>query len=378
MKRNYKFNRFEQKGKHYYNKEFAPNRTIRRSPIRNGYLKCKLAHHATYSLVVPDQIYFEIGKYLYWIQPLYFTANYIRFFGDEGICRIVIDISHGEQLCISFSSSDFDKHLADGSHLYRCKIEGLSRPLDFATGIAYMGERGPYLQLFHHTNPGAKQSITTSAQFWSSQWNLQGNKKMSNIHFLYLTPLPKITCETDLQEIAMSSSGRLSLRVDQNQTSIADEILVVYRESTAGRTDTIQCFARADQLAPQHVYRHEGINGPDYYEVFSPFIHRIGVEPGSLIPINGNTLVPQRPKNLDYVVLGDATTIEGLRAPYDEEETREIWKIDRLAGDNEIIRYWSNNRNSDLYSSRAVEVAEFIHDETDAHVFPHKQETLKG
>jgi len=36
-------------------------------------------------------------------------------------------------------------------------------------------------------------------------------------------------------------------------------------------------------------------------------------------------------KLFDYVVIGDATSLEGLKAPYDEENTSQIFKIDTKA-----------------------------------------------
>jgi hypothetical protein len=43
--------------------------------------------------------------------------------------------------------------------------------------------------------------------------------------------------------------------------------------------------------------------------------------------------VPSSPKTLDYAVVGDGRTLAGLEAPYDEEETEHILKVEILDAD---------------------------------------------
>jgi hypothetical protein len=312
-----------------------------------------------YSTIVPDQVYLTIGTQYLWIQPLYFSASRIEFSENEGRCQLSIDVSFGEKLFIVINSNWILSKLNDDSFLYRCEIEGPSALFSYATGKAQFVNNIPYLQLFHHTNRQAKENILKSSTFWTSSWNLQGTKRLSNIAYLYLTPLDRIICKEDLQQIAMSSDGSLSLRLDHNMTNIPDQHLRVYRESTSNRTHSIACWARADILASQHVYRHAHDRGGVYYEVFSPFIQRVGGDIGSVIEMKKSTLSPISPKQLKYVVVGDASTLEGLRAPYDEEYTAEIWKIDSAIGSAEIICHWKTNSNSNLYSQIPVELAVF-------------------
>lgn len=361
MKPNLKFNRIEHKGNHHYVKNSNAGQWLRDHEYE-GLIKCKLVHNTHYTLIVPDQVYIKFGADLFWVQPLFFLANLIQFFEDSGECNIPIDISHGANILATFSATDLDRRFGDGSLVYRCKIRGPAKLFQFATGRAFMGKHFLYIELFHHTNSTARKSIEISAEFRASSWNIQGNKKLTNIHYLYLTPLPKIACDNDLFEIAMSTHGRIELRLDQNVTNHPDETLDVYRESTKNRTETIRCWVRSDQLSPQHMYRHTSVDGLVYYEVVSPFTHRIGVEPETNISIQKktNTLTPVSPKSLTYVVLGDATTRAGLRAPYDEEHTDEILKIDNLLCDTEFIRYWRKNANSDLYGKKEVELAKFL------------------
>ena len=358
MKNNYKFNRCERKGKHYYVNEFPSFR--RTGGVKyHGYVKCKLIHNKMHSTIVTDQLYLPIGGEILWIQPLFFMPSLIMFSESDDRCRLSIDISHGVMLAIDIKSDWLLSRLPDGSFLYACEIEGPPALFRYATGKANLINKIPYLQLFHHTDFRAKEGILNSSTFWTSSWNIQGTKKLSNIAYLYLTALDRIVCEADLQEIAMSSVGFVPLRLDQNMSNVPDERLPVYRESTSKRTHTIACWARADLLAAQHIYRHAPDHGAVYYQMVCPFIQRVGGDVGSVIEMKSNTLSPVSPKQLEYVVVGDASSLEGLRAPYDEEDTTAIWKIDSASGSREIIRHWSANPNSDLYSQIPVEMAAF-------------------
>jgi hypothetical protein len=59
------------------------------------------------------------------------------------------------------------------------------------------------------------------------------------------------------------------------------------------------------------------------------------------------------------VVIGDATTVAGLAAPYDEEDTTFLLKIERpLAGSN-ILDFWFLNSNQDLFTGKIVETQAF-------------------
>lgn len=358
MKSNYRFNRRERKGKHQYVKEFPSFR--RTGGVKySGYVKCKLVHHEVYSTIVPDQVYLTIAGETLWIQPLYFMASFILFSETRDRCRLTVDISLGAMLAIDIQSDWLLSRLPDGSFLYRCEIEGPAALFRYATGKAHFVGNIPYVRLFHHTNLRAKEGILDSSTFWTSTWNLQGTRQLSNIAYLYLTPLDQIVCEEDLREIAMSSVEFVPLRLDQNMTNVPDELLHVYRESTSNRRHSIACWARADALSSQHIYRHAPVRGAVYYEIVCPFIQRVGANVGSVIEMQRNTLSPVRPKQFEYVVVGDASSLEGLRAPYDEEDTTQIWKIDNASGSREIIRHWSTNPNSDLYSQIPVEMAAF-------------------
>jgi hypothetical protein len=141
--------------------------------------------------------------------------------------------------------------------------------------------------LHHHTDPQAKKSIIEGSEYWSSNWNIHGTKKSKNIAYFYLTSLPQITSSADLEEIAMSSEGKLAFRLDQNNTECADLVLQVYRESTDNRTETLSHWVEASMLATQPIYKHWPSDGAVYYEVVCPSIHRVGVRVASRVKIVG-------------------------------------------------------------------------------------------
>jgi len=358
MKDNLRFNRREHRGKHYYLKDFPAPQQIGHTTY-DGYLKCKLVHHEGFSLVLPDQIYLSLANQTYWFQPFYFTANLIGFLENGGICSQWIDLSFGARAQVTFSDAEQINRLSDGSLLYKCRISGPPLLWQHATGTAIIKNCVPYLKVFHHTDRKAEKGILKSGEFWSSKWNIQGTKRLSNIAYLYLTPLDKVVCDNDLQEIAMSIIGQIPLRLDQNLSDHPDEYLRVYRESTENRTRTLPCWVRADHLSPQHVYRHTPLNGAVYFEIVCPFILRLGVESETTIRLNKTTLAPRAPKLLEYVVVGDATSLSGLRAPYDEEHTEHILKIDSPKLGDDIITHWRKYPNANLFDGIVVEKASF-------------------
>lgn len=61
-----------------------------------------------------------------------------------------------------------------------------------------------------------------------------------------------------------------------------------------------------------------------YYEIVSPFIYRIVSE-------------SNKPKSFDYIIVGDCQTISELEAPYNEENTEEILKIEKQDNDTDIF-----------------------------------------
>jgi hypothetical protein len=356
--KNLRFNRNEKKGRHRYLDDFGGMRRFGDFEF-DGLIKCKLAHHENYSVVLPDQIYFKSGNKLYWLQPLYFSGNQVSWFDNLGFCDFGVDISYGECLRVRFKSTDAVSWLKDGSILYNCKFRGPKFLYRYRTGEAKMESGIPLIKLYHHTSIDSKNGIEESSEYWSSNWNIQGTKKSKNISYLYLTSLPKILNIDDLTQIAMSSKGKLAFRLDSNFTPVPDLVLDVYRESTNNRIYTLSHWVDTSFLSPQPCYRHHPPNGFGYHEIVSPFIQRIGVEFESRIAIKNERLFPLNPKSLGFAVVGDATIIDGLAAPFDEENTEEKLKIEYMSNPNEIIKFWVENANTNQVDNKIIEEVEF-------------------
>lgn len=357
-----RFNRITKRGRREYLTEYAAGRVVGKESY-TGFIKCKLVHNRTYSLVLPDQVYIDFGGEMLWFQPLYYSGCLITMHEVHGECLLSIDISHGIVLNVRFSTDDVVNRLADCSLVYKCRINAPRYLYRYSTGKAYMGKTGPLIQLFHHTNKKAKKSIEQAGEYWSSVWNIRGTKKLVNINYLYLTSLPAIETDEDLGVIAMSSDGRLGFQTDFNTTGSPELVLTVYRESTSGRTEVLSQWVDVSKLATQPAYIHQDPRGFGYHEVVCPYVHRIGVEPGKTVALSGNSLKTNSPKDLGYAVVGDASTIEGLAAPYDEEHTHNVFKIECLNESQDIIGFWVTNGNSDQFSAKVIEGAELTEPE---------------
>jgi hypothetical protein len=113
-------------------------------------------------------------------------------------------------------------------------------------------------------------------------------------------------------------------------------------------------------LAPQHIYLHDEGQAV-YYEFPHSLVHRIGTRPDGKVHFDDQMRVPRQEdlKGFDYVVVGDCRGIEGLAAPYDEEDTTDVMKLERMPDGVSILTFWFEHGNQDLYSGKQVEVQEF-------------------
>jgi hypothetical protein len=231
--------------------------------------------------------------------------------------------------------------------------------------------------LYHHTSKPKKESIKKSGAFWPSSWNIQGTeKKLVNIGYVYFTPLPQIANTDDLKLIAMASDGELHLMVDDFEPPriVTQEIieansenilrLAVYRASTHDRTARLAFEIETSLLNSQHLLRHAPRNKPVWYEVITPFIQRVGLEPGANLGFSSHVLMEAEvpAKRFDYVVIGDARTVDGLAAPFNEEEAGHIVKFEQLHKEPDLLRSWFKHGNTDRYSGMNVEMAQLADD----------------
>jgi hypothetical protein len=339
----------------------------------SGWLKCKLVHGRGYSVIVPDQIYLGPAASS-WIQPFTFMPCQL-FMDDSGIaCVLRADIAAGATVRVDFAKKDFVRRLPDGSELYRCVVHGPTDLASYATGVAFLAaDQAPYLRLFHHTTVPARDAILASRTVRGSAWNIQGNKKLTNVAYAYFTPLDRIVFDDDLRCIAMAADGRIHLKIDGFdqpavvlpgwEEALKDSVLTldVYRSSTLDRNQPIAFDVEASAIAPAHVLRHEPPGEPVFYEITHPFIARVGVVPYGAVPFSKDMRIDgaSATKRFDYMIVGDARAVDGLAAPYDEENTEHLLKIERTSGDQTMLDFWFATANTDQYSGKTVELQQF-------------------
>lgn len=371
MQVNRRFNRCETKHDHYYIQEFGN----KPSQIKTytGYIKCKLAHQRNFSVIIPDQIYLE-KEDLLWFQPLAFLPNILYKLDDCILGQIIVDISCGNTLKIEFNNHGYIRSFDDGSNLFKCILYGSDELETYATGTAIFKENSiPFLNLYHHTSIENYTKIMECSYFKLSKWNIQGNKELKDIGYLYLTCLDKIEKDGDLKQIAMSSDGKIQLMIDNfrlpnfmpsNWKEIYNsEILEleIYRENTINRSKSIRLSVESSLLASQHILKHNLRNNGVYYEICNPFIQRIGQFKGQTIKFENLEIKSRKDtfKKDDYVILGDATTLDGLAAPYDEEKTKHIFRIEKLSNITTLLDFWFDNSNMDHFSNKSMNLQQF-------------------
>lgn len=57
--------------------------------------------------------------------------------------------------------------------------------------------------------------------------------------------------------------------------------------------------------------------------------------------------------------MGDCDFPDGVVAPFDEENTEHIFKIEKLNLNNNLFDFWYEHANSDQYSNKEVEFQKF-------------------
>ena len=152
--------------------------------------------------------------------------------------------------------------------------------------------------------------------------------------YAYFTSLSQVTSEADLQDMAMASNGRIPLWLDTNAGATPDLVLDVYRASTRDRNASLELWIPAEAISTPYVWMREGFSV--CYELAHPWIHRIGLRPGQRLDFAGGTATPGPGalRRFDYAVLGDCSTVSGLEAPYDEENTGETFRVQSLEDTN--------------------------------------------
>lgn len=325
-----------------------------------AFLKLRLGHSANGSVLVPEQVFVEQSGWRF-LRPSFFGPPILGFNVEPGLHIASFSLDVGDprtieplRIIATIRSDELIRRYDDGAQLYRCRIDGSLD--DIASGRARLLPDGDFaLELLHITNPGAAAGISSSAEIWSSAWNLQGTRKLKNVAYVYLTSLPDVRGEEDLRRIAMASDGKIHFQTSSKRIEEQILTMTVYRENTTGRTQSLPVATPAALIAPPHLLLHRPA-GDAYYEVVGPEIYRIGLVPGASVSyLGGKACVSAgSSKHFSYIVVGDAADIDGLAAPYDEEETRHIMHLENLDC-HDLFEFWQANANSDQVTGRSFE-----------------------
>jgi hypothetical protein len=325
-----------------------------------GYLKCRLVHMQDKSFVLPDVLMVS-GKQRVFYSPQFFNPNQINWFGGDGsadYCRIYIQIFGQVDLMVAFFRTGMVKQCADGSFIYKCAFNSIDTNVMPAPQGEWRKIHEKFeLALYHHTTKDGAQGIGDSGEIWSSPWNIQGTQELKNIAYAYFTSIPKMTYPWDLIEVAMAEDGQaLFLPTNDAQFAVT---LDVYKRAARDIEVPLRFWVDVELISPSHLWLHIPNDEATYYEIVLPKVFRVGVNPGQALPILGTRLniEPQACRNFEYVIVGDADTREGLIAPYHEEETLQLAKVDACPAGIEIIGRWHEKQNTYVYGDRDLELA---------------------
>jgi hypothetical protein len=355
VKLNKQFNRYESMRGHEYI-EFLGDNLFQKKVIFEGYVKCKLMHGLMGSVIVPDFLFYQVEENRFkFIQPLAFRANQIFFDDKEGYANVMIDISAQTTVNVRFKKSGFVRSLNDYSELYECEINASTDISEHFTGEGYFSKDFvPFIKTYHHTTQIAYSKIIESSYLINSRWNIGGTKELRNIGYVYFTPLDKLKHNADLIQVAMSDKGFIYLVSNTG----AIRRVNIYRRFVKDFESTLEFWLDTQSIAPSHLFRRLDSIGGVYYQIVAPFIQRVGMIPDTLLAFQ-NDVIHDSSKKADYIILGDCNYMDGLIAPYDEENTDYIFKIEKQDGSNNLFDFWHDNANTDQYSNKQVEYQQF-------------------
>lgn len=321
----------------------------------SGFIKVKLLHREGASVLLPELVIMGTDGDL-WVQPQFFFAPLLQWHEDSGRATVWVgaldrtrQVGGGLDLTVTLGQTDRVAALDDRSEIYGCEISTEHSPATLAVGRARGRSDGGFdVALFHHTTEEALALIHESGHLQGSAWNFQGTRKLENVAYAYFTSMSQVTCEEDLQNMAMASIGGIPLQLDTNLGHIPDLFLKVYRASTRDRNATLKLWVPAEAISTPHIWKRR--DRSIYYEIAHPWIHRIGLRPGRHLDFADGTATPASGalRRFGYAVLGDCSTLAGLVAPYDEENTAETFRVQSLE-DTNLFDFWVENANTDLY-----------------------------
>jgi hypothetical protein len=365
----------------YPTARYSPAVDFKDATWHDAFVKLYLGHSKKGTVLVPAQIFAKSGSWRFY-QPSFFGPCFIGFEVEPNLhaAQFTVDVTGPRganpiRLLVEIKSVDRVKTYADGAQLYACRLAGPSRLAPHAAGRCQRLVDDFRLTLFHHTNKAAYSDIISSNELWTSAWNLQGSRKLRNIGYAYFTSLPKIETADDLSRIAMASNGIIQFQTTSTRRFEQILDLKVYRESTTGRTSALEVEVDSAALAPPHLLLHPFVQpNPAYYEIVNPEVFRVGLFLGAKLAIPRRIAVIKSDdlKRFEYIVLGDASELDGLAAPYDEEDTGQIMHLERLDDSSDLFEFWRANQNSDQMSGRVFEARQLEESQADPATLPKK------
>jgi hypothetical protein len=295
--------------------------------------------------------------------PRFFDPNFNGYFGhpDADFCRFSMVVGNKIAVWVVFFERDKIKTCFDGSVIYRCRFSKYDGEGSLPSDGRWRSRNNEFqLRLYHHTNEAGFSGIHKSQSIWGSHRNIQGDKWLLNCAYGYFTTLPRILKETDLWEIAMSSSGLTGLIPTNAPYHPRYATLVQIPKQTAvQRSRTLTVWIDCEYLSPNHLWCHKPKDQADYYEVVLPKILRVGLCNGTDMRLEGNLIrvATEARRVFRYVIVGDADTHEGLAAPYQEEETKSIAAVENIGADDDVIAFWKRKANTNQFDGQEIELA---------------------
>lgn len=328
-----------------------------------GIIKLRLAHSEGKSYIIPE-ILIGLSGTRYFI-PSFFGPPVIALNIKPNYHEAQFSIDVGDpksktplRLIVKITSDSIIKKYADGAQIHECTFEGPKKIYKSASGTCRQMENGDFaIRAFHHTTIKNKQSIQASNELWSSSWNLAGTRELKNVAYTYFTSLPKIKSEEDLHRVAMASDGIINFQTTSNRTLEEVLALTVYRDNTNERTAALPFFIPTEYISPWHLFFHDSAQGqPAYYECVRSEIIRVGVNPEAKLHLDGDFVSVKKNelKSFSYIIEGNASEIDGIEAPYKEEETKCIAHLEKLSSKNNAFKFWLENSNTNLVSSKKI------------------------
>jgi hypothetical protein len=344
--------------------KYTARQVLPRGRIRQGFIKCRMVHLPGATILQPDVLLSsEVAGRKFYI-PQYFYAPRLTFDeGENDFCQLPIAMANGAELIVNFFKRDLLKTCEDGSQIYRCSY------VPTPTCKAELVPEGMYrrngdrfeLALYHHTSEEGHNGIFASRTLRSSQRNIKGDGWLTNIAYGYLTSVPRIRTEWDLLQIAMSTWGMTGLLpVNAVEHPSHASWVGIPTKHPGELPHSLRFWVDCEYLSPSHAWVKRPHWRGVYYEVVLHKVLRIGMQVGQELPFDAD--LSFRPvdgclKRLKYIVVGDGDIPEGLVAPFHEEETASVGKIEPMMGGDDFFSFWQANANTDLFSNKELEYA---------------------